>query len=109
MPSLLLDCKDHLNVFNKIQALFSAFVSAGPLLSTLSKLFSPKQGVRGIGMLPKSLRVCCSRYLQCSQQNTNSCALFAAPIFCFQHFVDSFGKNTGEWVRVCPAKNPNPP
>jgi len=45
MLSLLLYCKDHLNVFNKIQALFLAFVSVDPLLSTLSKLFSPKQGV----------------------------------------------------------------
>jgi hypothetical protein len=37
-------CKYALNVFNKIQALFSAFVGADPLLSTLSKLFFTKTG-----------------------------------------------------------------
>src|ERR1700693_2692654 len=40
-------CKDDLNVFNKIRTLFSPFLSADPLLSTLSKLFSTKQGGRG--------------------------------------------------------------
>jgi len=43
--SVLLHCKDHLNVFNAIQALFSAFVSANPLFSTTSSLFFAKQGV----------------------------------------------------------------
>src|ERR1700686_3153382 len=46
MLSLLLYCKEHLSVFNNIQALFSAFVSTDPLLSTLSKLFSVKQGYK---------------------------------------------------------------
>ena len=43
--SLRPDCKDHLNVFNTIQALFSAFGSANPLFSTTSSLFFAKQGV----------------------------------------------------------------
>jgi hypothetical protein len=47
MSSLPLCCKHDLNVFNQIQALFSAFVSADPLFSTPSSLFSPKQGGRG--------------------------------------------------------------
>jgi hypothetical protein len=36
--------KDHLNVFNTIQAHFLAFGSANPLFSTTSSLFSAKQG-----------------------------------------------------------------
>jgi hypothetical protein len=51
--SLLLHCKDHPNVFNTIQPLFSAFFSANPLFSTTSSLFFAKQGGGGSPMLPK--------------------------------------------------------
>jgi hypothetical protein len=74
--SLPLCCKDDRNVFNHIQPLFSAFVSTNPLFSTPSSLFFAKQGGRGITMLPKSFTVSSSRYLQCSQQNTNSLHFF---------------------------------
>jgi hypothetical protein len=45
--SLLLCSKDHLSVFNAMQALFSVFFTANPLFSTTSSLFSAKQGGRG--------------------------------------------------------------
>ena len=94
MLSLLLHCKNDLNVFNNIRALFSAFVSPNPLLSIPSSLFSPKQGGRGINMRPKSFSVSYSRYLQCSQQNTNSLHFFATPTLCFHHFMTLLRKNT---------------
>src|ERR1700686_1367089 len=34
-------------------------------------------------------------YLQCSQPDVDSLPLFATDSVCFQHLVDSFGKNTG--------------
>src|ERR1700674_1544087 len=46
-------------------------------------------------MLPKCFGVRYSRYLQCYQQNTNPCALFAASILYFQYFMNSLRKNTG--------------
>src|ERR1700686_1699033 len=69
-------CKNALNVFNAIPALFSVFVGADPLFSTPSKLFLPKQGGKGIAMLPKSFSVSYSRYPQCYQQNTISLHFF---------------------------------
>jgi hypothetical protein len=53
--SLLLRCKDHLNVFNTIQALFSAFFTANPLFSTTSSLFFAKQGGGGHPRFQNSL------------------------------------------------------
>ena len=90
--SLPLCCKDDRNVFNHIQPLFSAFVSTNPLFSTPSSLFFAKQGGRGITMLPKSFTVSSSRYLQCSQQNTNSLHFFATSTLCFHHFMNSLRK-----------------
>jgi hypothetical protein len=46
-------CKNALNVFNAIQALFWVFVGADPLFSTPSKLFLPKQGGEGYSHAPK--------------------------------------------------------
>jgi hypothetical protein len=90
--SLPLCCKNDRNVFNAIQTLFSGFAGAHPLLSIPSKLFSPKQGGRGIPMLPKFFGVSYSRYLQCSQQNTNSLHFFATSTLCFHHFMNSFAQ-----------------
>ena len=53
--SLLLHCKDHPNVFNTIQPLFSAFFSANPLFSTTSSLFFAKQGGGGHPCFQNSL------------------------------------------------------
>ena len=86
-------------VINTFQPLFSVFVSADPLFSTPSKLFSPKQGGRGINHAPKILSCRYSRYLQCSQQNTNSLHFFARSTLCSQHVPASFHQNKG-WVGV---------
>jgi hypothetical protein len=95
MLSLPLYCKDHLYVFNKIQVLFVGLCQRPSfVVNTFQALFTKTGGSR-MSTLPKSFDVSYSRYLQCSQQDTNSYALFAAPILCFQRFVDSFAKNTG--------------
>jgi hypothetical protein len=85
-------CKEPLNVFNHIQPLLSAFFNPNPFLSTSSSLFFAKPGGRGITMLPKYFNVSYSRYLQRSQQNTNSLHFFATSTLCFHHFMNSFRK-----------------
>ena len=90
--SLPLCCENDRNVFNHIQPLFFAFSIPNPFLSTPSSLFFAKQGARGITVLLKSLRVCNSRYLQCSQQNTNSLRFFSTSTLCFHHFMNSLAQ-----------------
>lgn len=101
-PSLL---QTRSQCFQSHTVSFFSLVGAAPLFSTSSSLFSPKQGGRGITMLPKSFSPRYSSYLHCFQQNTNSCALFSATILCFHHFMNSFRKNTRgrEGYRVSPA------
>ena len=72
--------------------LFSVFVGPNPVFSTPSSLFFAKQGGRGITMLPKSLSVSNSHYLQFSQQNTNSLHFFAMSTLCFHHVLNSFAQ-----------------
>ena len=92
LPSLL---QKTISMFSIRSSLFFQPFSAPILCSQhVPASFQQNRGRRGITMPPKSFSVSYSRYLQCSQQNTNSCALFSAPSLCFHHFMNSLCKNT---------------
>jgi len=90
--SLPLCCKNDSNVFNHIQPLFSAVIDADPLLSTPSSLFSPKQGLGAITMVPKSSVPADSSNCIVIRKIRTLCTFFATSTLCFHHFMNSLRK-----------------
>jgi len=84
------------SMFSITSSLFFQHLSAPILCSQhLPGSFHQNRGVGVQTMLPKSFRVGYSRYLQCSQQNTNSLHFFARSTLCSQHVPASFHQNRG--------------